>query len=152
MPSMYGWLLRWNLKCCSPHSCHLNMKLLNTATVRLHFIHPTLPNVDFKNACRRWNVHKPTTMYRLSFYLMLTKHASPSKSNNLFLLALRMYIRPIPCLTSTDWPPYLVPPTSRVANALREKSLKRSKKISFKQSLYLNWYVHKSSFMNGVTS
>jgi hypothetical protein len=122
----YVWLLRWNLNCFSPHSCRLHIKRLNTAAVRLYITlyTPTLPTVDYKNVYTMWIVHKQT-MYGLSFHLMLSKHANPSKSNNLFLLALRMHIRPIPYLTSTHWPPYLeqLSPISRVANASWEKSL-----------------------------
>ena len=96
----YVRLLRWNLKCCSPHSFRLHIKRLNTTAVRLTSYTQTLPTVVYKNVYRMWNVHKPT-MHRLSFHLMLSKHASPSKSNNLFLLALRMHIRLTPYLTST---------------------------------------------------
>jgi hypothetical protein len=40
----YVWLLCWNLKCCSPHSCRLHNKRLNIAAVRLrHLIHANLP-------------------------------------------------------------------------------------------------------------
>jgi len=37
------WLLRWNLKCCSPHSSRLHIKRLNTAAVRSTPLHTGKP-------------------------------------------------------------------------------------------------------------